>query len=155
MLNILDLLFIYLLFPESFTRLTTWRTGRLGKKVSASFFVNVLTLGCYGNNCGSTHQNKKKMYLNACKQKVKGCHQLNHTLKAHLNKRQPSSCPGCSTAGSCLDEILNKSAEKRDLVAWPTINNLPPMRLFMLLSRGHLATWVLLTIKLGSTSAIL
>lgn len=60
MLNILDLLSIYLLFPESFTRLTTRQTGRLVKKVSASFFVYVLTLGCYGNNCGSTHQNKQK-----------------------------------------------------------------------------------------------
>lgn len=59
MLNKLDLLFTYLLFSEGFTKLTMWQTGRLVKKVSASFFGNVLTLGCYGNNCRNIHQNEK------------------------------------------------------------------------------------------------
>lgn len=71
-----------------------------------------------------------------------------------LKQRQPYSCPGFSIAVSCLNEVLNKIAEKCDIGAWLTINNLPPIWLFMLLSRVSLAT-LFLIMKHGSTAAIL
>lgn len=69
-----------------------------------------------------------------------GVSMIQSYFQSWFKQKKPFGFPGISIAASCWNEVLNKTVEKCNLTAWLTTTNLPPIWLFMLISRVYSAT---------------